>query len=36
MIEVLVKWRGLGSEDTTWVDYQKLLSDSPNLEDKVV
>lgn len=36
LTEVLVKWRGLGSEEATWVDYRKLIYEFPNLEDKVV
>ncbi|XP_077230125.1 uncharacterized protein LOC143863324 [Tasmannia lanceolata] len=36
--EVLVQWKGVGREDTTWESFHKLMEKFPdcNLEDKVV
>ncbi|KAA8535118.1 hypothetical protein F0562_030121 [Nyssa sinensis] len=33
--ELLVKWKGLGFEEASWVDFRKLQKDFPDLEGKV-
>ncbi|KAJ0007343.1 hypothetical protein Pint_30803 [Pistacia integerrima] len=33
--EVLVKWKGLGEEEASWVEYSTLVNKFPNLVDKV-
>ncbi|KAA8540064.1 hypothetical protein F0562_026756 [Nyssa sinensis] len=33
--ELLVKWKGLGFKEASWVDFQKLQQDFPDLEGKV-
>ena len=33
--ELLVKWKGLGDEETSWVEYATLVQKYPNLVDKV-
>lgn len=36
-VEVLVQWQGVGEEDSTWENYDRLQARFPefNLEDKV-
>jgi hypothetical protein len=36
MTEVLVKWKGLGAEEASWVEYSILVNEFPNLVDKVI
>ncbi|KAJ0098259.1 hypothetical protein Patl1_29318 [Pistacia atlantica] len=33
-IELLVQWKGMAKEDTTWVDREELLQRFPTLEDR--
>lgn len=35
VIECLVKWRGLGHNEASWVEHKKLQMDFPNLKGKV-
>ncbi|KAJ0101889.1 hypothetical protein Patl1_05727 [Pistacia atlantica] len=32
--EVLVKWKGLGKEEASWVEYSTLVNEFPDLVDK--
>jgi hypothetical protein len=34
--EVLVKWKGLGVEEASWVEYSILVNEFPDLVDKVI
>jgi len=34
--EVLVKWKGLGAEEASWVEYSILVNEFPDLVDKVI
>ena len=34
--ELLIKWRGLGAEEASWEEYNFLVSNFPDLVDKVL
>ena len=34
--EVLVKWKGLGEDEASWVEYSTLVNEFPDLVDKVI
>lgn len=35
VIEVLIKWRGLGAEEASWVEYAEVAKEFPDLVGKV-